>query len=338
MPLGISQQEALGKEAFFKNGSQVILHIVSKNHEFNFRVQSSTSFNSVPLVASLHYDGNDRSVECAKGEAMDYSIHLDATGLQAVVETKINVLSSQLDNSYFRVVFQQGDEKIHSHPVQCVSKKGQVQRVLSKLPKVSGGKLSASKPVASAPALKRKRTPSAAAAATTYDLDDCNVDDRLRGLQEQLQVQHGLLMELVSTRQSAQLLTPPSAASASAPVDVESAMHTFLEAFDRCDPHEQESKIRRVLSCPLNSLRLRSLFELTGLGVGPLPASDVRDGRSTAFANEDDPSATSASSPASAFGQSSPELDPEFLLPVSLDPAAACYSPSASDSADSFVA
>jgi len=139
----IENQESLVTEKFSKNGRTMDLHLVAKNVSFNVHLVSTIDMNNYPPTAKLIYDWDeeleeDKEVEHLKTPPLEIITHVDRSGRKANVETKISVLSSQHERSFFRIKFSivdlLSDELLvdYSQPIKVIAKRNQIRKMLER--------------------------------------------------------------------------------------------------------------------------------------------------------------------------------------------------------------
>jgi len=137
----LSRQTSLDTEKYSRDGLNSEAHIVVKNVPFILQVtlvplivgERVINFKTTRLEAKLTYDSDSLSeVPFQKTKPLDYTTHSNERGDQVTLEVKIKVLTSQHEDSKFRVrirlVDTQTSQHIHeqlelySHPIKVVSK------------------------------------------------------------------------------------------------------------------------------------------------------------------------------------------------------------------------
>jgi len=105
---------------------------VVKNHPFVLIINSTVNLRQTKIETNLCYDfkeGEERKlVDFVRVPPIKATVHLDSRGTRATIETKISALSSQHEDSPFRVLItvtnmDSGNQlEVVSHPVRVVSK------------------------------------------------------------------------------------------------------------------------------------------------------------------------------------------------------------------------
>jgi len=85
-------------------------------------------FRKVSIAAQLLLHESLAPVETRSIEPLTFSVRPTKSGEQCVVEVRLNVLSSQLENSLFSIRFSAGESSVVSEPIRVVSKKSQLEK------------------------------------------------------------------------------------------------------------------------------------------------------------------------------------------------------------------
>jgi len=202
-PLQILKQTASSNEKFSFNGLQKIVYIVVKNAPFFLQIgivepifcNQLIDLNKFGFEAVLMYDSEDsesKDVDYVKAKPVEFKCTVSEGGDQLAVELRIKVLSSQHENSFFRVKVLALDPTtgipispflmVISEPIKVISKPEQLKKKSSPKKNVSS---------AAAPAQI-----SISSTSSTSDL----LMETLSSIQSQ-QIQHQKLLEklLLST-------------------------------------------------------------------------------------------------------------------------------------------
>lgn len=143
--LVIIEQTCLLEEKFSKNGVQKNVHVVVKNNPFTLTlalVDKHFNFNQVSADIQLVYDcASLKEVDFVKLKPMDFKAKPSDEGDQLSIELRIKVLTSQLEDMFFRVKVTLVDPRtqkempqysVLSHPIRVVSKPDQVKKKIKK--------------------------------------------------------------------------------------------------------------------------------------------------------------------------------------------------------------
>jgi len=122
--LVLLRQDSLGKEHFSKNEVQKITHVVCKNIAFAVDIgfEGYINLHKLRFQAVLLYDsdsGQDfKPVDFVKNSPLTYHVFVSERGDRATIELKISVLSSQHEDSLFRVFLSATDPAVDLPPTQ----------------------------------------------------------------------------------------------------------------------------------------------------------------------------------------------------------------------------
>jgi len=143
--LVITEQTSLLEEKFSKNGVQKNVHVVVKNNPFIVTLvvlDKHINFNQVATDIQLVYDcASLKEVDFVKLKPMDFKVKCNEEGDQLTVELRIKVLTSQLEDMFFRVKIALVDPHtqkeiphcmVLTHPIRVVSKPDQVKKKIKK--------------------------------------------------------------------------------------------------------------------------------------------------------------------------------------------------------------
>jgi len=122
-------------ERFSKNGEQKNLHLVVKKTAFTVVITPYPPIDvqRIAVDASLLYDCPDQKpVDYVKKSPMEYVAHADSTGSNFIVEMKILVLTSQLEDMFFRLRFEVYDPQLPRNPQSSLVSVSEPLKVLSK--------------------------------------------------------------------------------------------------------------------------------------------------------------------------------------------------------------
>jgi hypothetical protein len=198
----------LSQETCRNNGKELITHfVVVKNTPFLINISSkdpAVNFKKIKITASLIYDCEPRrEVSLLKSSPLEYVTHLSSNGELITIEARLHVLTSQYENSHFRVVLKFNDEELLTEPLKVISKADNLKN------KDKNSKSSSN---------KKKRNASDA------------FGDTLQRIEQQQQEQKSLIDMLYQQNQllMSQLQAPPSPSHSvpSSPVHPSSSSHS----------------------------------------------------------------------------------------------------------------
>ncbi len=156
--LVILRQNSLTVEKISKNGIQRAVHVVVKNQPFLLQIgivnnNNLLDFSKAPVEARLLYDcDNFKEVDFVKLKPLEYKCHSNERGDQVTVELRLKVLSSQLEDMFFRIKLialdpttKQRIESIItiSDPIKVVSKPDSIRKKKTPTPSVPSTPVSA---------------------------------------------------------------------------------------------------------------------------------------------------------------------------------------------------
>eukprot|EP01112_Ceratiomyxa_fruticulosa_P015965 TRINITY_DN4784_c0_g1_i1.p1 TRINITY_DN4784_c0_g1~~TRINITY_DN4784_c0_g1_i1.p1 ORF type:complete len:479 (+),score=109.69 TRINITY_DN4784_c0_g1_i1:534-1970(+) len=143
--LAITQQTCLVEEKFSKNGIQKNVHVVVKNNPFLLTLQlldKSITFHQLSTEVQLVYDCQSlKEVDFVKLKPLEVKTRPNEEGDQLTVELRIKVLTSQLEDMFFRVKVKLVDPRTRKEypqyiavtdPIRVVSKPDQVRKKVKK--------------------------------------------------------------------------------------------------------------------------------------------------------------------------------------------------------------
>jgi hypothetical protein len=239
----ILRQDSLGKEKFSKNEIQKEVHVVAKNLPFVLEVGSDNiNLHSARIYARLFYDADYdnefKQVDYVKQEPMTYKSFVSANGDRATVEIRLMVLTSQHEDSLFRVkvgiVANDVTYEVMSDPIRVVSKPSQVHKK-RKTTSPASPEL-ACPPTPAAAGTKRERVMAVPASDAVLE--------SLHRLEEQQREQRKIIEQLLTQKTSSE----PTQRSADTNDDFETAFQKLLNAYNKIPSEERPQKLRRVIS------------------------------------------------------------------------------------------
>jgi len=143
--LVITQQTCLVEEKFSKNGIQKNVHVVVKNNPFLLTLallDKGLNFHQLSTEVQLVYDCPSlKEVDFVKLKPLEWKTRPNDEGDQLTVELRIKVLTSQLEDMFFRVKVKIVDPRTRkeyphlsalTHPIRVVSKPDQVRKKVKK--------------------------------------------------------------------------------------------------------------------------------------------------------------------------------------------------------------
>eukprot|EP00026_Physarum_polycephalum_P005550 Phypoly_transcript_05585.p1 GENE.Phypoly_transcript_05585~~Phypoly_transcript_05585.p1 ORF type:complete len:355 (-),score=80.24 Phypoly_transcript_05585:775-1839(-) len=188
----INLHDTLSQETTRNNGKDLITHfVVVKNTPFLINISSkdsSVNFRKTKITATLIYDCEPRrEVSLLRSSPLEYVTHLSSNGELITIEARIHVLTSQNENSLFRVNLKFNDEELLSEPLKVISKADNLKKPSQKSTNNSN---------------KKKRNAS----------DAFGFGDTLQRIEQQQQEQKNLIDMLYQQNQllMTQLQAPPS--------------------------------------------------------------------------------------------------------------------------------
>jgi len=267
--LVLLKQSSLCEEVITsKNGEQRTLHIIVKNSPFNvtfgFVQQSSKGIEichsngidpqQTNVITMLMYDANpDKEVDFVKEKPLVVKPTINQNGTKISVEARIKVLTSQLEDSLFRLCLTLTDSvgneqfKVFSDPIKVISKSDQVKKKKIKETIIQSSCAQA-EPVESD---SKKRS--------LADL----IGDQLEKIEEREKYQQVLLEKLIQSNETFthELASYKQQHSDSflmnlmgldepmyVPVDISSAFKDVLNAYDKLNHVDKKRKLGNCLA------------------------------------------------------------------------------------------
>jgi len=144
--LALLKQSSLTEDSIAKNGSSRVIHVVVKNSPFSITYGFPTTSASSSVSTDLHdynveakllYDSDlEKEVDFVKAKPLLAKITLNQNGSKMTVEGRIKVLTSQLENSLFRMgifVYDRQTKELafpitYSESIKVISKSDQVKK------------------------------------------------------------------------------------------------------------------------------------------------------------------------------------------------------------------
>jgi hypothetical protein len=221
-------------------GSLIVL-TVSIGLPFTLDVSSENiNLHNARLYAKLYYDSDFdedfKPVDYVKVEPMTYKVFISAGGDRATIECRIFVLTSQHEDSLFRVkagcVFGSNPAlEVTSEPIRVVSKPSQVHKEKRKRAGV----------VTTAPSTPIAPSSPSVASITGKRKENDLVMETLYRMEEQQRQQRAIIEQLLLQR-------PAATTSKESDDDFESLFQKFLGAYAKLPADERPTKVRKVLA------------------------------------------------------------------------------------------
>jgi hypothetical protein len=213
------------------------VHLVARNIPFVIHLSSSFDLSKYCPKAILIYDGanyeEDKEVEALKTSTLEITSHVNETGFTAAVDTKIGVLSSQHEGSFFRVKFFVQDPNgatlfDYTEPIKVISKRNQVKKILERREKQTEAKtVKLSTPTSPV----EPPTPS-----TSLKRPASELTETIERLEQQQQAQYEMIQILLQNKERS---------------DEENefavAFQNFMNAYKNLPIEERARKIRKVM-------------------------------------------------------------------------------------------
>lgn len=262
MELRLLHQDCLVSEKVARNGSSPkILHVVAKNLPFSIKFVQEPhlrSFSEAVIKCKLLYDFNDneqqKEVDYVKAEPLEYRTHIAEDGLEVTVECRAKVLTSQHEDSYFRVkifvTFPNLNTETYtliSHPIKVISKPGQAFRKRKQKSAVQGS--DESSPPITPPTPIAIVTPSTPPMTGKKRASEDSIMDTLSRIEALTQEQQKLMKTLVSeTRDATTDAAPAKRMRIQTQETVENNFKNFLSSFGQIEPSQRAHKLKEVIS------------------------------------------------------------------------------------------
>lgn len=133
----INLHDTLSQETTRNNGKDLITHfVVVKNTPFLINISakdSSINFRKTKITATLIYDCEPRrEVSLLRSSPLEYVTHLSSNGELITIEARIHVLTSQNENSLFRVNLKFNEEELSTEPLKVISKADNLKKPANK--------------------------------------------------------------------------------------------------------------------------------------------------------------------------------------------------------------
>jgi len=188
-----------------------------------------TNFKQGTLTASLLYDCEPRrEVTLLRSSPIETVIHLSSNGEEVTVEVRIHVLTSQHEDSLFRICVKYQEEEIISEPLKVISKADTVRKSKDKSP------CSPSSTTSQTTTNKKKRNATDAFGDTLYRIEQQQKEQQK--IIDILYQQNALLVSQLKPQ--TQQPTPP----ASPPPLVQEADLTPTSSTESCSPRWNVSR------------------------------------------------------------------------------------------------
>eukprot|EP01094_Clydonella_sp_ATCC50884_P018053 TRINITY_DN3268_c0_g1_i1.p2 TRINITY_DN3268_c0_g1~~TRINITY_DN3268_c0_g1_i1.p2 ORF type:complete len:348 (-),score=170.29 TRINITY_DN3268_c0_g1_i1:368-1411(-) len=234
--LCIAKQHSLATEKFVSNGTQKDVHVVVKNSPFFVDMALGhggiSDFANIAVQAKLMFDTEEeREVIFIKRKPLEFKAQLSDDGKEMTCEIRLKVLSSQLEDMHFRILFtavwKESRQEIEgmsalSEPIKVVSKPEQVE-------KIQRGETG----VAKQPARPRKRKQS-------------DYNEALMRIEKEQRQQREMLKRLCAGEAGAGRGAGVSGGDKRA--SLSGAFEHLVACYKTLPPEERPMKIRRVIS------------------------------------------------------------------------------------------
>eukprot|EP01121_Diplochlamys_sp_Union-15-3_P011737 TRINITY_DN3430_c0_g1_i2.p1 TRINITY_DN3430_c0_g1~~TRINITY_DN3430_c0_g1_i2.p1 ORF type:complete len:323 (+),score=33.58 TRINITY_DN3430_c0_g1_i2:71-1039(+) len=297
------------EEVVSKNGQKKTIHYVVKNTPFTLQLlysDKSFTFSETSFEVSLLFDDDEeREVGAVRPDPMEYLTHILPDKKEVIIEVRIKVLSTQLENSLFVLRIKSngpnGTTSLKSSPIRAVSKPEQIRRRKAV--------------VVNPPPVVAKSKKRARAADVFEALED------LRSIQQQQLVVLRSILEPKEEKKNLENLTTDSHITPSitskeycyAPCSVktvaqfEDAFQALMKAYTNLPREDRPAKIRKVIHestniDPLDISEAIVTFCTEGFGFNPLH-----------FSNSEVSSSTSSSLTTTTDTQTEQEIFSEFF-------------------------
>lgn len=221
----INLHDTLSVEKQISNGKENPFFVVVKNTPFLIVVSSKEGddFRKIKISANLLYDCEPtREVQLIRSSPLEYVSHLSANGEEITIEARIHVLTSQHEDSLFRVCVKFGEKELTTEPLKVISKADTTRKSKDKT-ETNG-------------ADKKKRSASDAFGDVLSRMEQEQKEQRK--LIDTLCKQNEELMVLIQTR------TPPPVCTA--PLNFEEAFASFINSYGGLEPCERPQKMRAL--------------------------------------------------------------------------------------------
>jgi len=221
------RQDSQAQEIYAaEDGTEIKVHLVVKNQPFVLIADSSVDLNKYKIIAKLVYNNEDdptdkKEVICLKAPPLVFKAHLDSSGTRGTFELRIRVLTSQHEDSCFRVLIQvlnpitKYSFEISTEPIKVVSK------------------LSGNNPK---PYILPKKKPQSKKRSAE---NDSNIVQKLKELEEQQKQQREEIEKLTQAE---------SKRENGIETDFETAFFRLVELYRASSRQERPEKVRKVLS------------------------------------------------------------------------------------------
>jgi len=240
----LEKQQSLAQDHFRQNGVETVFHIVAKNTPFLFHISApnEVNINMCPLIAKLCYNSelDQKEVETLKSAPLEYTSHVSPSQNSAIVEMKISVLSSQHERSFFIIhisVTGHPHLKAVSGPIKVLSKKNQVQKLISKQEASK-----ASSPPKSSQTIPSSIPPSPSSKRLSHD----QISETLSRLEQQ-QNENNFLLQQMYKQKSVRIPNKRTLeSSSSTDSEFRESLEGFLIAYGKIPKEERRSKLQKL--------------------------------------------------------------------------------------------
>jgi hypothetical protein len=224
------------------NGKEYQYFVVVKNVPFIIVISSKgdtpVNFKKNTISASLLYDCDPRKeVSLIRSTPLEYVTHISSNGEEITIEARIHVLTSQQEDSLFRVCVSFNGQEVTSEPLKVISKADNVRK-----PKNSSSPSSST-----TPSVKKKRTANDAFGETLQRIEQQQQEQRK--LIDLLCQQNQLLMNKLKQVDTDNVVPTPSSNPPSPTdtcSDIETAFSSFINCYASLSPVERPHKVRAL--------------------------------------------------------------------------------------------
>jgi hypothetical protein len=264
-PFTLTKQNSLGKEKLSFNGVQKLVHMVVKNHPFFIQVKfdpaqvsQKVDLNKLALESQLLYDTDPlKEVAYIKVKPLESKSYRGSGENSEIltIEVKMKVLSSQLEDSLFRVKFYAIDDHtkqtldpnwfVMTEPLKVVSKPEQIKR---KKKSEKSHKVEEEKPNVTTCLRKRNRSEELSEHLAQIEAQCIQQQVLLSKLCQDASHNNQIIQQLGSGAPPPPPLPPKDKKKALTPSQqFQEVFQTFLKVSDAVPMEERPEKIRKLV-------------------------------------------------------------------------------------------
>jgi len=281
--LVLLKQTSLTEDSIAKNGTPRILHVVVKNSPFSitFGFPTTSTATSTSISTDLHdynveakllYDSDiEKEVDFVKAKPLLAKITLNQTGSKMTVEGRIKVLTSQLENSLFRMgifVYDRQTKELafpitYSEAIKVISKSDQVKKKKITADHEDKKKRNISDVLSDAlEYIEAKQSEQVELLENLMENTEYNVSELLKAVNSAPNFQD--LSNLQSTLPSVHSLDncEKPFVSTSPSENFDKAFKTFLSSYTQLHSEQKPAKIRKVVSTAADMSDFMELLDL----------------------------------------------------------------------------